>query len=111
MYSDTIGKYQFSRYEWHLIPYSDRTQDIVIGTNNPVVYLGDGVTFEIGDEVYVILTNSNGTLPSCTYRIEDAPDYTPADKSQAPARKLLIDNHFVIQKGNDIYDIYGQKVQ
>ncbi len=97
--------YSFKAYQWY------RNYQPIEGATSSVLYLGDGVTFEIGDQVYVELTNLSGmTLPSCPLTIYSVPDYE-VHPDNAPARKTLQNNRFVIIKGDDTYDIYGQKVR
>lgn len=97
--------YSFKAYQWY------RNYQPIEGATSSVLYLGDGVTFEIGDQVYVELTNLSGlTLPSCPLTIYSVPDYE-VHTDNAPARKTLQNNRFVIIKGDDVYDIYGQKVR
>ncbi len=82
------------------------------GATESVLYLGDGVTFEIGDEVHVALIDKNGVrIPSCGQTITSVPDYNKPDQQQAPARKMIINNKIVIQREDQTYDIYGQKVR
>ena len=82
------------------------------GATESVLYLGDGVTFEIGDEVHVALIDKNGVrIPSCGQTITSVPDYNIPDQQQAPARKMIINNKIVIQREDQTYDIYGQKVR
>lgn len=97
--------YQFSAYQWYIngLP--------VDGATSSVLYLGENVTFQTGDVVYVMLTDKNGmTLPSCPQQLNDIPDYTP-DENKAPARKMIINSQFIIRKDNSDYDIYGQRVR
>lgn len=97
--------YSFKAYQWY------HNYQPIEGATSSVLYLGDGVTFEIGDQVYVELTNLSGlTLPSCPLTIYSVPDYE-VHTDNAPARKTLQNNRFVIIKGDDVYDIYGQKVR
>ena len=97
--------YSFKAYQWY------RNYQPIEGATDNVLYLGDGVMFEIGDQVYVELTNLSGlTLPSCPLTIYSVPDYE-VHTDNAPARKTLQNNRFVIIKGDDTYDIYGQKVR
>lgn len=97
--------YSFKAYQWY------RNYQPIEGATDNVLYLGDGVTFEIGDQVYVELTNLSGlTLPSCPLTIYSVPDYE-VHTDNVPARKTLQNSRFVIIKGDDTYDIYGQKVK
>ena len=72
-------------------------------------------SFVIGDEYFVMLTNDkNVTLPSCPQTIQtNTIDQKPqSSQSQpAPAQKLIINRRMVIQKGDMMYDIYGQRIQ
>lgn len=102
--------YEFSNYEWHLIR---GVQDTIMaaGPEASILYLGQGVTFESGDIVYVVLTDKDGmTLPSCSQVIEDVKDFNP-EPQNAPASKHLIDRRIVIKKGEQSYNIYGQRIQ
>lgn len=104
-YGGNIG-YTFSAYQWYL------NYEPIEGATGPVLYLGDGITFAIGDVVFVALTDMNGvTIPSCPQTITNVPDYTKPEMNYAPAQKMLIEGKFVILKDNGTYDIYGQKVQ
>lgn len=103
--------YDFKNYEWHVLRNG---QDSLLsaGENESVLYLGEGNTFEIGDQVYVVLTDMRGVaIPSCSQTITKVDDYTIPDPEQAPARKMLQQNRFVILKGDKTYDIYGQKMR
>ena len=99
--------YVFTHYEWHLIRDG---KDEIIGTDASILYLGQGIPFENGDIVYVVLTDNNGmTLPSCTQTLLEIPDYNLEDTAPAPARKLIINHQFIIRKGDVDYNIYGQR--
>ena len=102
--------YEFSNYEWHLIR---GVQDTVMaaGPEASILYLGQGVTFESGDVVYVVLTDKDGMiLPSCPQVITNVKDFNPQPQN-APASKHLIDRRIVIKKGEQSYNIYGQRIQ
>lgn len=104
-YGGNVG-YDFKAYQWYL------NYQPIEGATESVLYLGDSTTFEIGDVVYVALTDMNDiTIPSCAQTVYSVPDYTAPEPEQAPARKMLINNKFVIRKGESTYDIYGQKVK
>ena len=60
-------------------------------------------------EYYVVLTDKNGvTLPSCS-QVVRVVDVSP--KNSAPAKKVLMNNRIYIEIGDELYDIYGQKVK
>lgn len=102
--------YEFSNYEWHLIR---GVQDTVMaaGPEVSILYLGQGVTFQSGDIVYVVLTDKDGmTLPSCQQVITNVKDFNPQPQN-APATKQLIDRRIVIKKGEQSYNIYGQRIR
>ena len=102
--------YEFSNYEWHLIR---GVQDTIMaaGPEASILYLGQGVTFESGDIVYVVLTDKDEmTLPSCPQVITNVKDFNP-EPQNAPASKHLIDRRIVIKKGEQSYNIYGQRIQ
>ena len=103
--------YDFKNYEWHVLR-NGQDSLLSVGENESVLYLGEGNTFEIGDQVYVVLTDMRGiAIPSCSQTITQVDDYTIPEPEQAPARKMLQQNRFVILKGDNTYDIYGQKVR
>ena len=98
--------YDFTGYQWFC-----NGQPVEGGTES-ILYLGQGVTFEEGDEVFVLLTDKSGmTLPSCPQTLTDIQDYNPEQEEPAQAQKKIVNRRFMIQKGNEIYDIYGQKVE
>ena len=43
--------------------------------------------------------------------IDKVPDYNKPETENAPARKMIINNKIVIQREDQTYDIYGQKVR
>ncbi len=104
--------YEFTNYEWHL---NRNGQDTILaaGPEVSVLYLGEGTTFETGDQVHVVLTNKSGeTLPSCAYTVREVPNYSnEANQAPAKATKKLVNRQIVIQKGDKSYNIYGQVVQ
>lgn len=98
--------YEFTAYQWVV---NDKP---VLDANSSIYYLGQGNTFNEGDVVYVLLTDKDGlVLPSCPQTLTDIQDYNPEPEEPAQARKKIVDRRFVIQRGEDIYDIYGQKVK
>lgn len=98
--------YEFTGYQWF------RNGEAVEGATESILYLGQGVAFEEGDEVFVLLTDESGlTLPSCPQTLTDIQDYNPEEEEPAQAQKKIVNRRFMIQKGNEIYDIYGQKIQ
>ena len=97
--------YEFTAYQWF------RNGMPIEGATSSILYLGQGVTFESGDVVYVLLTDKDGmVLPSCSQVIEDVKDFNPQPQN-APASKHLIDRKIVIQKGEHSYNIYGQRIK
>ncbi len=97
--------YEFTAYQWF------RNGAPIEGATSSILYLGQGVTFESGDIVYVMLTDKDGmVLPSCSQVIEDVKDFNP-EPQNAPAYKELINRSIVIQKGEHSYNIYGQRIQ
>lgn len=97
--------YEFTAYQWF------RNGMPIEGATSSILYLGQGVTFESGDVVYVLLTDKDGmVLPSCSQVIEDVKDFNPQPQN-APASKHLIDRSIVIQKGEHSYNIYGQRIK
>ena len=97
--------YDFTAYQWY------RNGEPVKGATSSILYLGEGISFNEGDIVYVVLTDKSGmVLPSCAQIIEKLP---PLDDNtnNAPAQKVLINNKFRIIKGDMTFDIYGQRVQ
>ena len=103
--------YDFEHYEWHIVRDGN---DQIVGGDVSVLYLGQNITFENGDSVYVVLTDVRGvTLPSCPQWLREIPDYNLEEEgpSQAPARKMLINGQFIIRRDDADYDIYGQRVK
>lgn len=99
--------YEFTHYEWHLVRDD---QDAVIGTDQSVLYLGQGITFEEEDRVYVVLTDNNGmTLRSCEKTIDIVNDYSP--KPAGAPQKVIRNQRMFILHNEQMYDMYGQRVQ
>ena len=109
VYKDGFGGnngYEFTGYQWY------RNHEPIEGATESILYLGQNVTFEYGDTVFVMLTDKDGlVLPSCEQILTDIPDFNPEEEEAAPARKMIINRQFVIKKGEDMYDIYGQRVR
>lgn len=102
--------WEFTHYEWHRVKNSDG-KNYIVGTDTPVLYLGDGITFEVGDEVYVVLTESGSEpIPSCSQTIETVPIYTD-QPSSAPAQKVIRNQRIVVLKDGKLYDMYGQRIE
>lgn len=98
--------YEFTAYQWVV------NDEPVLDANSSIYYLGQGNTFNEGDVVYVLLTDKDGlVLPSCPQTLTDIQDYNPEPEEPAQAHKKIVNRRFVIQRGEDIYDIYGQKVK
>ena len=105
--------YEFSNYEWHLVRNG---QDTILasGPELSVLYLGYGNTFELRDQVYVVLTDKSGVigpLRSCEYEIRDVPPYGEQTNQAPPATKKLVNRQIVINKGDKSYNIYGQVIK
>lgn len=100
---DYNGGYVFTEYQWY---YNDEK---IEGANTSVYH--SETPLEPG-EYFVMLTDANGlTMPTCVKKIrpEDIPDYSELLK--APATKHLINRQIVIRKGEQSYNIYGQRVE
>ncbi len=98
--------YEFTAYQWVV------NDEPVLDANSSIYYLGQGNTFNEGDVVYVLLTDKDGlVLPSCPQTLTDIQDYNPEPEEPAQAHKKIVNRRFVIQRGEDMYDIYGQKVK
>ena len=96
--------YTFTNYQWY------RNDAPIQGATESILYLGQGVTFNKGDVVYVELTDKNGmTLSSCSQTLINIPDYS--SQSNSPARKLIQNSHIVILRDEKTYNVYGQRVQ
>ena len=92
--------WNFNAYQWY------RNGEPITGATESVYHL-DGI-FAVNDEVYVVLTDNEGMqLPSCPITIETVPDFN----SQAAVQKRLVNKQMVIQHGNRIYNLYGQRIQ
>lgn len=97
--------YDFTAYQWY------RNGEPVEGATSSILYLGEGISFNEGDIVYVVLTDKSGmVLPSCAQIIEKLPPLED-NTNNAPAQKVLINKKFRIIKGDMTFDIYGQRVQ
>ena len=97
--------YEFTAYQWY------RNGKEVDGATESVLYLGQGVTFDEGDEVFVMLTDNSGmTLPSCPQVIDNVPNYN-GQSNQAPATKHLENRQIIIRQGDKTYNVYGQRVR
>ena len=95
--------FTFTAYQWYC-----NGQPIPGATE--AVYHTDSA-FNYNDIYYVELTTPDGvTIPSCAQHIESVPDYTP-QPAPAPAKKMIMNRQMVIQRGEEIYDIYGQRIQ
>ena len=97
------GGYIFTGYQWY---YNGQP---IEGANTSVYH--SETPLEPG-EYFVMLTDANGlTMPSCPQKIrpEDIPDYS--DLGKAPATKHLINRQIVIRKGEQSYNIYGQRIE
>ncbi len=95
--------FTFTGYQWYCNgkPIPGATE---------AVYHTDSA-FNYNDIYYVELTTPDGvTIPSCAQHIESVPDYTP-QPAPAPAKKMIMNRQMVIQRGEEIYDIYGQRIQ
>lgn len=100
-----VLKTEFTNYQWY------RNGAPVLGATGSILYLGQGVTFNEGDVVYVELTDKNGlTLPSCPQELHNIPDYTQLPNN-APAHKVIQNQKIVIMRDEKTYNIYGQRVQ
>ena len=99
--------YEFTNYQWY------RNGQIVQDGPSSILYLGEGIPFNEGDIVYVVLTDKSGmVLPSCAQTLKDIdPNMGNGVSNQAPAKKVLINDKFRIIKDNMTFDIYGQRVQ
>lgn len=96
------GGYDFTGFQWYY------ENDAIPGAN-AATYHTDGQLPE--GKYYVELTNKEGiTLRSCSQNIV-ARSFPTEVNLAAPALKLVRDGQFLIQIGNAIYDIYGQKVK
>jgi hypothetical protein len=92
--------YDFVAYQWY------RNGEPIDGAIESIYHTE--APYTAGDEYYVVLTDTKGvTLPSCPQTIEEVPDFTP---QQAP-QKMLINQRMYIKFGQQMYDIFGQKVK
>jgi hypothetical protein len=94
--------YDFVAYQWYKngAPIEGATQSIY-HTAEP---------FTLGDEYFVVLTDKNGlTLPSCSQTIDDVPDMN--QPNAAPAKKVISNQHMLIERDGQTYTIYGQRIR
>lgn len=95
--------YTFTAYQWycngHPIPGAT---DAVYHTDS---------AFNYNDVYYVVLTDENGvSIPSCDQKITVVPEI-PEGENTTPSKKMIRNNRMVIQRGEELYDIYGQRIQ
>lgn len=97
------GGYEFVGYQWYC-------NGVAIPGATESVYHTEA-PFTLGDVYFVVLTDKNGmTLPSCSQTIETID--LPIETQQAPqATKHLINRQIIIRKGEQTFNIYGQRVQ
>lgn len=97
------GGYEFVGYQWY------RNGELIEGATESVYHTE--APFTLGDVYFVVLTDKNGmTLPSCPQTIETID--LPIETQQAPqATKHLINRQIIIRKGEQTFNIYGQRVQ
>lgn len=97
------GGYEFVGYQWY------RNGEAIQGATESVYHTE--APFTLGDVYFVVLTDKNGmTLPSCSQTIETID--LPIETQQAPqATKHLINRQIIIRKGEQTFNIYGQRVQ
>ena len=96
------GGYDFKAYQW----YKDGSK---IDGANESIYHTEGQMPP--GEYFVMLTDMNDmTLPSCSQTVV-ARDITSHPTEEAPAKKVMYNNHICISIGDTLYDIYGQKVK
>ena len=97
------GGYDFTGYQWY------RNGEAIEGATSSVYHTEE--PFVSGDVYYVLLTRADGlVLPSCPQIIESVPTYEPQTEN-APATKHLINRQIIIRKGEQTYNIYGQRIQ
>lgn len=101
-FGGNIG-YTFTAYQWFL------NTKAIEGATESIYHREE--PFAVNDVVYVVLTDDQGmTLPSCPQTITEVPDFSPKTQA-APAQKLIINQRIVIRKGDNTYDIYGQRIE
>lgn len=117
------GGYDFVKYQWY-IHHKDEPEGFFMpipGATN-WMYTVDG-TFTVGDQYYVHLTQSNGTvIDTCPYEIKtieisangngDGGTIGGGGHRKQPAAKKQIENGQIrIYRDNTSYNIYGQRLQ
>lgn len=95
--------YTFVAYQWY------RNGQPIPGATEAVYHTDSAFTYN--DSYYVMLTDVNGvTLPSCPQAIGEVP-VIPEREAAPAAQKIMVNRRIVIRKGEEIYDIYGQRLQ
>ena len=95
------GGYDFVGYQWY------RNGEEIIGANESVYHVDS--TFTVDDEYYVVLTDKNGlSLPSCPQTITVV---RPMESPSAPAQKVMRNQRMYILRQEQIYDIFGRRVE
>lgn len=99
------GGYEFTDYQWY------RNGELIEGANNPVYHTSE--PFSLNDEYYAVLTNKDGlTLATCPVLIDDVPPFDKStNQSNSPARKELLNRQIVIRLGEQMFNVYGQRVK
>lgn len=101
---DYNGGYEFVGYQWY------RNGELIEGATSSVYHTE--APFTEGDEYFVVLTDKNGmVLPSCSQTIEDVPNYNPEQQEAPQATKHLINRQIVIRKGEQSFNVFGQRIQ
>lgn len=99
------GGYEFTDYQWY------RNGELIEGANNPVYHTSE--PFSLNDEYFAVLTNKDGlTLATCPVLIDDVPPFDKStNQSNSPARKELLNRQIVIRLGEQMFNVYGQRVK
>ena len=95
--------YTFVAYQWY------RNGFPIPGATEAVYHTDSAFTYN--DSYYVMLTDENGvTLPSCPQAITEVPVIPEGEAAEA-AKKVMMNRHIVIRRGEEYYDIYGQRIK
>ena len=94
--------YDFTAYQWV------KNGEPIEGATSSVYHSEE--PFAAGDAFYVILTDRNGmVLPSCPKILEIVKDFTP--QSSEAAQKVIRNQRMYILFNNEVFDMFGQKIQ
>ena len=96
--------WEFREYQWYL--NGEKIENAIES-----VYHTEEI-FKPGDVYFVELTDAKGMkLRSCEFTVPEDIDHYEQEESEPAAVKTFVNRRLYIQKGNVLYDMYGQRVK